>query len=58
MGRDAVYKFVEEKFNAHLEKSNTMQEAFEKAQAEMGYDAYSGFHSFNRVRKRKKASKK
>jgi hypothetical protein len=41
--------------NTLLPDTKTMQEAFEKANEEMGFTAYSSLNSYNIVKKRKKA---
>jgi len=44
--------------NKNLPGSRSMQEAFEKTNEEIGFTAYSSFHSYNVVKRRKKSNRR
>lgn len=49
-----LFDFFTEKLNKNLPAARSMQEAFEKTNEEIGFSAYSSFHSYNMVKRRKK----
>jgi len=53
-----LYDLFTKKFNANLGHGSTAQQAFDKTNDEMGFEAYSSYNSYQTVRKRKKATRK
>lgn len=52
-----LFDFFTEKLNKNLVESRTMQEAFEKTNEQIGFTAYSSFHSYNVNKKSRKKRK-
>jgi len=48
-----LFDYFTERLKENMPQTKTMQEAFEKTNKELDFEAYSSFHSYNTVRKRK-----
>jgi hypothetical protein len=48
-----LYDVFTEKFKGNLPAARSMQEAFEKTNQDMGFTAYSSFHSYRTLSKKK-----
>jgi hypothetical protein len=55
--RKALIQFFEEKFEANL-SGRTLQDAFEKTNEDLGFDAYGSYRSFSVCRKRARKNKR
>jgi len=48
-----LFDHFTEKLKENMPQSKTMQDAFEKTNNDLGFEAYSSFNSYQTVRKRK-----
>ena len=57
MSRKKLIDFFEEKFEANL-AGRRLNEAFDKTNADLGFDAYESYRSFSVCRKRARKNKR
>ena len=48
-----LYDYFTDRLKENMPQTKTAQEAFEKTNNELGFEAYSSFNSYQTVRKRK-----
>jgi hypothetical protein len=49
-----LFDHFTEKFKENLPAARTQQEAFEKTNEQLGFTAYTSFHSYNTLRKKRR----